>query len=159
MTKPETFKRVHPVIDYSVRSLCIHVYPNHPHGCPNYGKKTGCPPHSPKIDQLIDLSRPVWAIWNIFDFAAHCKRMLKLHPEWKKYPKKVACCLYWQPKARKQLMSNVAAFLNKHRDMVIVLNPEGAGVNVTATMASIGHHLQWPPTTRTYQVALAGYRK
>ena len=34
--------------------------------------------------------------------------------------------------------------------------PEGAGVNITTTMKSIGIDLEWPPKRYAYQVVLAG---
>ena len=164
MTKLEQFKRIYPVVDYSVRQLCTQPYGlndvtgrfSHPNGCPNYGKKVGCPPDTPSIEALIDVSKSVWAIWNIFDFATHCQKLRDKHPKWSK--RQIECCLYWQGTARKQLKINIAAFLKQHRGYRIISNPEGAGVNVTATMVSIGHKLQWPPITKTYQVALAGER-
>lgn len=70
------------------------------------------------------------------------------------------CCLYWQPTARKQLRAEIARFkfMEQPRYKVVTC-PEACGVNVTATMAFIGHVLEWPPTTVTYQVALAGVSK
>jgi hypothetical protein len=38
---------------------------------------------------------------------------------------------------------------------VVFLVPEAHGLNVTATMKSIGIELEWPPKTVTYQIALA----
>ena len=46
-----------------------------------------------------------------------------------------------------------------HANMKMVTCPEAAGVNVTATMASIDIDLEWPPVTVAYQVALAGIKK
>lgn len=148
------WKVVEPVVDLSVRIMCLQKYPNHPKGCPNYESKEGCPPYAPTIDQLIYLDLPVWAIWNVFDFAQHCERMKAKHPQWSK--RQIECCLYWQPKARSQLRETIKRFDLLIPDMRIVMNPEGAGVNVTETMKSIGVELEWPPMTKTYQVVLAG---
>lgn len=146
---------VKPVIDFSVRFLCLKKYANHPNGCPNYERKTGCPPYAPTIDQIINLQLPVWAIWNVFDFAAHCKKMKSRHPNWTK--RQTECCLYWQPKARKDLKEKIVKFNIWYPcKQFIVMNPEGVGVNVTATMKSIGIELEWPPITKTYQIVLAG---
>lgn len=48
------------IIDRSVRHLCYRPYPNHSKGCPNYNKKEGCPPKSPMIDEILNLSKPFW---------------------------------------------------------------------------------------------------
>jgi hypothetical protein len=34
------------IIDPNVRDYCLLPYPDHPHGCPNYGKSPLCPPQS-----------------------------------------------------------------------------------------------------------------
>lgn len=148
------FAEVRLDIDYQVKNLCCHPYPNHPHGCPNYGKKKGCPPQVGYIGQTLDQSKPVYIIWNVFDFKSHVAKMMLAHPGWTE--RQVQCCLYWQPRARKALEKEIDLFHAEHPDTTVIRNPEAMGVNVTGTMYSIGHLLQWPPRTKTYQVAIAG---
>ncbi len=150
------FAEVKLTVDYDVKQLCQCKYPNHPHGCPNYGKRKTCPPHAPYVGQFFDLKKPVYVIWSIFDYKAHVARMEVLHPEWTDRQKQ--CCLYWQPKARKVLEWEIEYFKTQHPDLFVSRTPEAMGVNVTGTMMSIGHMLQWPPRTKTYQVAIAGTR-
>lgn len=104
---------------------------------------------------VLDLGREIWAIWNVFDFAGHVARMREQHPAWSK--RQLECCLYWQPAARKALRSEIVAFLIEHDNMVVITCPEACGVNMTDTMRKIGHDLEWPPETVTYQIALAGF--
>lgn len=150
------YKIVEPVIDYRVRNLCTQKYPNHPKGCPNYDKKVGCPPHCKSIDDVINLKKPIYAIWNKFNLADHVARMNDLHPFWSW--KQLVCCLYWQRGARKQLEQEIRDFNLDHSLLykIVLRTPEAGGVNVTATMKSIGEILEWPPKTKTYQVALIG---
>jgi len=153
------FKQVIPVFTPEVRLLCIRPYPGHPKGCPNFGRRWTCPARAPLLDKVLDLSAPVYAIWTTFDIAAHMARMKALHPAWSE--RQLACCLYWQPRARKNLTTAINAFnkimLGPLRPILKVLScPEACGVNVTATMASIGEKLEWPPRKIAYQVALAG---
>lgn len=148
---------VQPVIDYNVRSLCIKPYPGHSKGCPNFGKKQGCPPGAAKFDEVYDLSKPVYAIINKYDFKAHTERMRQLHPAWS--DKQVRCCLYWQPAARKQLVIATKSFLEKHKGYHVETCPEAMGINITSTLATVGIVLEWPPETITYQVALAGIER
>ena len=89
------------VIDKNVRGLCIRPYPNHPKGCPNYGKRPTCPPQVKLIDEVFDINRGFWIVWIDFDFKSHCNRMKRKHSDWSK--RQIECCLYWQGKARKQL--------------------------------------------------------
>ena len=137
-----------------VRRLCRMPYPGHPRGCPNYGKRPACPPTAPAISATLDLGYPVYAIWNAFDLASHAKRMRRRHPNWSE--RQVYCCLYWQPRARKQLRQHIAEFLRAHKGLHIIKTPEAQGVNVTETMRCIGLELEWPPRQIAYQVAIAG---
>lgn len=153
--------RVEPVVDPSVRGLCTRRYPGHPRGCPNHNKKPGCPPSAPLLSETLDLTRPLWAVYNIFDLGAHVARMRDKHPEWS--DRQLACCLYWQPKARKQLRNVIThhhSWWMKQPSFRGVLRviacPEAQGVNLTATMASAGIFLEWPPQQVAYQIVLAG---
>lgn len=146
---------VKPVFDLSVRQLCLKPYPGHPKGCQNYGAKEGCPPAARPIFDLLDPARPIWAVWNKYDLAGHVDRMKAKHPNWSW--RQLVCCRYWQPTARKNLAEECVRMLaDADSFLVIVSCPEACGVNVTATMAAIGIDLEWPPTTTTYQVVLAG---
>ena len=152
-------KQIKPIIDYSVRDFCFRPYSNHPKGCPNFGKRETCPPQASFIDDVLDLTKPVYAIWNIFDFACHTIKMSQLHPSWSR--RQIECCLYWQGTARKQLKEEIFnfEFNPSHNGYDVFTCPEAMGVNVTETMKSIGEILEWPPVTKTYQVAIAGTKK
>lgn len=145
------------VFDPSMRNLCRRPYPGHPKGCPNWGRRETCPPKAPLLWNIISRSTPVWVVWNVFPFGEHVDAMHATHPDWS--PRQLRCCLYWQGKARKQLREQVAAFRRKVTLLKcrILYVPEASGVDVTSTMALIGEFLEWPPETKTYQVALAGY--
>ena len=147
--------KIDPIIDHSVRGLCSRPYPGHPKGCPNHAKKQGCPPGARLFDQVYDLRQPVFVIWNAFPIGEHAARMRELHPDWSE--RQLYCCLYWQPKARAQLTEIVPRFYAEHsrEGYSIEYCPEAMGVNVTATMASIGVELKWQPRDVAYQVALA----
>jgi predicted metal-binding protein len=146
--------KVAPVIDYSVRSLCAKPYYNHKRGCPNYGKKKGCPPEAPLFDKVYDLSKPIYALINVFDLGSHVKRMKELHPEWSQ--RQLECCLYWQPKARKQLLGHIKSFMKEHKEYQVETCPEAMGVDISKTLENAGIILEWPPKKWVCQVALAG---
>ena len=156
-TLRESWREVRLVYEPAVRELCTEPYPGHPRGCPNWGKRATCPPRSPLLPEFFDLSEPTFVIWNAFDLATHARRMRDRHPTWS--DRQVYCCLYWQPKARKQLREHVRAFAKQHRGMSVSPVPEAMGVNVTATMKVAGIELEWPPRKIACQVAIAGKRK
>lgn len=146
--------QVEPVVAPGVRGLCRKPYHGHPRGCPNWGRRATCPPAAPLLPEVLDLAGPVYCIWNAFDLGSHVARMRKRHPEWSE--RQLKCCLYWQGTARAALRRKIEAFLAEHPGLVALTCPEACGVDVTATMASLGIELEWPPVSVAYQVALVG---
>lgn len=164
-TKLEGIIEVNPVIIRPIHSMCLIPYPNHKKGCPNYGKKKGCPPGVLMFDRFYDLSKSIYAIYNKFDFKGYINRMREKHPDWSK--RQLECCLYWQGTARKRLKERIEIFkkladcinLFPYGRYVVNTVPEAMGVNVTETMKRVGIELEWPPVNVAYQIALAGISK
>lgn len=155
-------KLVKLVLDPAVRDLCRRPYPGHPNGCPNYGRKQGCPPAAKMLGELVDCSQPVWAVYVRFDLEAQRQRMWFKHPKWSK--RQAECCLYWQGKVGRHLETLVATFIltrwrRTKANLWPVYRPEANGVNVTETMASAGIKLPWPPDDLVYKIALVGTRR
>jgi len=146
--------QVEPVIDYSVRKLCAKPYPRHPKGCPNFNKRDTCPPKALYYDKVYDLTKPVYAIFNVFNFKEHVDKMKLKHPTWS--DAQLKCVLYWQGSARKKLKEYIVEFIKQNKRFKVETCPEAMGVNITETMESVGIVLEWPPENLTYQVALAG---
>ena len=146
-------KKISPVIDISVRKLCKRPYPNHPKGCPNYGKKNGCPPGANLWTDIYDTNIATWVFWARFDLAAHREKMTVKHPTWSR--RQLDCCLYWQSKARKPLYDYLKTW--DFPGFLISKVPEAMGINVTETMRKIGIELEWPPEKWVYQVAMGGW--
>lgn len=149
---PSTAIPVVPDIDYTVRGLCVSPYPLHPKGCPNVGKCDRCPPAAPLFDQAFDLTHQVYAVVNEFNLAKHKVRMAVNNPTWT--DRQLSCVLYWQGTARKQLQEKIAAALAQLPGYESTWCPEGMGINVTETLATIGIMLEWPPMHIVRQVAL-----
>ena len=147
---------VKPIIDVSVRALCVKPYPGHQNGCPNFNKKPGCPLNIPIVDTVLDLSKVVYAVYNKFDFKKHTDKIRSLHPDWS--DRQIKCCLYWQGTARKSLKAIISGFKKEYKPEVVLYCPEAMGVNVTETMKNAGIILEWPPETVTYQIVIAGSR-
>lgn len=145
--------RVH-TIQNTLMQLCLAPYPGHPNGCPNYGRKDGCPPQSPRYWETLDTDKGIYVIFNAFDIGAHIKQMLERHPKWS--DRQARYCLYWQGTARKQLREKIWRFSQEHPGLAIVNCPEAQGVDVTPTMAGVGVELEWPPRKIAYQIVLAG---
>ena len=144
-----------PVLDSSVRKLCVRSYPRHKNGCPNFNKKDGCPPNIELFQDVYNLNRPMLAVWNIFNFKEYVDRMRVKHPDWSQA--QLENCLYWQGSARKSLRLAVEEILKIHPGMKANYCPEAMGVNVTETMNQIGVVIEWPPVNVAIQVAILAY--
>jgi len=108
------------------------------------------------LADVLDLGRPVYVVWTTFAIGDHARRMKAKHPGWS--DRQAYCCLYWQGGARKRLREKLRLALYETNSSRSTFCPEANGVNVTATMASLGIVLDWPPLEVAYQVALIGQR-
>lgn len=134
-------------------AMCRKPYPNHPHGCPNYSKKQGCPPQSQDFGDVFD--KDFYVIFTRFDLTSHVSRLRTKHKGWTR--RQLYCCLYWQGTARKHLKDEIKKFQRLKPEHKITTCPEAMGVNVTALMKdNVGIDLEWPVETIAYQVAFAG---
>jgi len=108
------------------------------------------------IIDVLDMTKPIYAIWNVFDLAAHVGRMRVRHSSWSQ--RQLVCCLYWQQGARAALQSEINEFLcfGPRILLGIIRCPEAMGVNISKTMAQVEVILEWPPVNVAVQVALAG---
>ena len=143
-----------PTYDPTVRGLCAKPYPLHPKGCPNFGKKTGCPPKAPRLCDVFYLGLPCFVIVNRFDLGAHVAKMREAHPGWSK--RQLECCLYWQGTARRHLEGMIVRFELMHPTYFVERCPEAMGLNVTETLRRHHVDIEWPPVTVATQVAFAG---
>ena len=145
-------------IDYSVRNLCRTPYPNHLKGCPNYGRKALCPPKASLFEEAFVYPGEFWIVWIEFDFAAHCRKMRRKHPNWSQ--RQIECCLYWQGTANRMLRDSVATLLERLCDLQwqVTYCPEAMGINVTETMRQLGIELEWPPVNIVRKIAIVGRR-
>ena len=141
------------IIDKQAREWCKLPYPDHPHGCPNYGKKKDCPPQAPFIESFISLSKPHFFVCQRFDLGSWSKQMKEKHPEWS--DRQARCCLYWQGHVRKLLRESVKK--NLRPGMIYTLCHEAMGVNVIKTAKRCGLSISVRPKDIVYKIALMGY--
>ncbi|MFA5024799.1 MAG: hypothetical protein WC523_07700 [Patescibacteria group bacterium] len=139
-----------------LQSLCRYPYRRHPRGCPNYAKKSGCPPRQPLINKILDFSKEIYLIYTEFDLGNHIRKIKTLYPHWSEY--QIYCVLYWQSHARKiQRQEEEKATQNYQFDF-ICRSPEANGVNITELMKNLGVILEWPPRKITRLISLAGWK-
>ncbi len=109
------------------------------------------------IGEILDLSKPVWAVYVEYDLESHRNRMWMKHPKWSK--RQAECCLYWQKKVLSFLKHRVAnlctekCLFDSNIETTALYRPEANGVDVTKTMANVGIEIQWPPETVVYKIA------
>ena len=137
---------------------CLLPYPNHPKGCPNYGKKKTCPPAVEKLIEVLDLDRPIYAVHSEFNLSAHVARMRLKHPDWT--DRQLKCVLYWQGTSRKQLRERISTAIEATGCNYITTCPEAQGLNVFATCQVNGLKLDRTKTLEVCRhVAIIGYKK
>lgn len=150
------WSRVTPILlDCAPGELCRRSYPGHKNGCPNYGKRPTCPPKAARWT-IETIARYEWyAVWIEFELGAHVARMQDRHPDWSQ--RQCECCLYWQGTARARLRAAIVEYLRAtpfSRVIKVHSVPEAHGCDVTATMATLGVALEWPPKVMTHHVAI-----
>lgn len=140
----------------SPRGACVKCYRNHRRGCPNYGKRKDCPPSVPMFDQVFDVSKPVYAIYSIFDLAEHVERMRARRPDWTE--PQLLNSWFWQPTANRLLNKRITEFISIYRNAgyYATTGPEAMGIDVTETMRNAGIELEWPVRKQVYKIAFAG---
>ena len=145
------------VLDPRARGIwCKLAYPNHPKGCPNYGKKKTCPPHSKPFEDLV--RPPFFLVVRRFDLEAQARRMKERHPEWS--DRQCRNLLYWQKKVDKKLREEANMFVESQDDDLVLLEvPEANGVHVFKTCENVGIHLERNPRKIVWKVMLVGKRR
>lgn len=148
-------------VDYRSRDWCKLEYPGHKNGCPNFGLKTHlhCPPHCPKIEEYINLKKPIWMFICTFNLNKHVEQLRAKHPEWT--DKQLYCCLYWQGTARKHLKNELEIFMKSRLDypeLTFTNLPEAMGINVFKTLKRLGIKIEKNPKSFVHKIALIGYK-
>jgi predicted metal-binding protein len=115
---------------------CKLPYPNHPNGCPNFGKRKGCPPNTPNADKFFDLSKPLYLVYGEFDLKTHMKSMLRKHPNWSE--RQLRNVLYWQPRSKAQMKARAKSAMLLLGLTACHTFPEALGINMYATAALSG---------------------
>ena len=136
---------------------CQLPYPGHPKGCPNYGKKEGCPPSSEIFSE--NYQPPYYLISETFDIESHIQKMKKRHPEWSE--PECRNLLYWQKTVNKNLREKAKQYLGslKEEDMRLIEVPEATGINVFQTCANAGIYLEKNPDKQVTKIMLIAKHK
>jgi len=137
--------------------LCISPYPDHPNGCPNYGRLGDCPPNSPAVWRHFDAQLPLCLVIYCFDLGRHMNVMKKRHPEWS--DRQLRNCYYWQNGVRAGLKRECKRLCSSRGYDTFTLKPEAMGVNLFGTMRKFGIKLKRNPTDIVYKIALVGHKK
>lgn len=135
--------------DKKIQSLCLKTYHNHPHGCPNWGIKKGCPPKAKFFPEAFGSKARIISIK--FPFGEYIGEKRIAHPDWT--DRALANPRHWQNHLRSIFKEFYTNKLNPNDK--IFTSPEGMGVNITSTCSKIGINLEWPPKKFVYQIVLS----
>jgi len=139
------------VVDYEARKWCVLPYPDHPKGCPNFGKKPICPPQVEYIEDWLKDTGELRLVCVSFNLNEHAERMIERNPHWSQ--RQARCLLYWQPKVNKALISLVSTLVHEN-GLKITYCPEAMGVDVIKTAQSVGIPIVAPPKDIIHKIAL-----
>jgi predicted metal-binding protein len=140
------------VVNRRSRDWCKLPYTDHPHGCPNYGKRKTCPPQSPLFEKIV--KSPFTLVAVKFNLENHVKKMKKKHPGWS--DRKARCVLYWQKKMNRCLRETCERIASNNPNSVVLYKPEANGVNVFETCRKIGLILEKNPQKIVWKIAIIG---
>lgn len=143
------------VVNHRARAWCTLPYPDHPHGCPNFDRRSDCPPRAPRVEHWLDFARPHWFIIARFDLDRFAARMKSIHPNWS--DRQCRCCLYWQNSVRKRLSSSCEVFQRSNNGVTFTLRPEAMGIDVISTALKLGIPIEPRPRGIVHKIALVGY--
>lgn len=143
-------------LDKRVGQWCQLPYPDHPLGCPNYGKRNACPPYAPSVHDFFDLTKRHWFLITEFPFSLYIEEMRSKHPSWSE--KRLRCLLYWQGHIRKVQHQRIDAFRGQFQDTLFSLLPEAMSINIFKTLRYSGVDIEVKPQRKVLKVALIGYR-
>ncbi len=142
------------VLDMGAREWCRLPYHNHPKGCPNFGKRSTCPPQAPLFQDFIDISKPMLLVVVGFKLREHIELMRHKHPGWTEY--QLRCVLYWQGGVKSILKRAVKSALRVYPHMVSTDCPEAMGVHVIDTAKHWYDNIKWIPEDIAYKIAICG---
>lgn len=136
------------VIDPKAKGYCKLSYYQHPHGCPNFGIKDGCPPGTPDFSDLYESEAVIAASWMNFGQYLELKR--QVHPDWKE--RQLRNLRHWQGRVNSNLRHLVERSIQPGQ--TALFSPEAMGVDLFATAANAGIYLERTPETIVYKIAL-----
>lgn len=135
---------------------CRLPYPNHPHGCPNYGERESCPPFAERFEDLVE--PPFYLVIQEFDIEAQEERMRSRHPDWTR--RQCRNLLYWQRGVVKKLKEKAYDLADSLGEEFIVLEvPEANGVDLFSTCRKHDIPIERNPQKTVRKMMIVGRRQ
>lgn len=148
-----TMKKIKPetvIFDKNVRDWCKIPYAGHPNGCPNYGKKSTCPPKSKYMEKIKSKYKFFYLIYVTFDFKNYKEYRKDNFGDKEPTERQEKCLIYWQNSTNKALRDFVRPMLRSDR----LLLSCGSGLFNSQSMESAGIFV-----FRTFQLNNIYYEK
>lgn len=137
---------------------CRMPYEDEKDGCPFYGTRAECPPQTPFLDEVLDLSAyeisnsKSYAYWGVlkeefptlflvyreFNLILQEYKMQHEHPDWS--VKQCRCCRYYQRGLDSKLRDDARKFAGS-REYIFLERPEAYGLNCFSTLRLHGVRL------------------
>ncbi|MFA5731568.1 MAG: hypothetical protein WC934_06150 [Acidithiobacillus sp.] len=169
----------------NIGRFCRLPYPDHPNGCPNFGKNELCPPLFKPIPhtKFNDYSK-LMLLWAEFDFKSY---KIEMKQQWiennkskgiEKEPtdKQISCCLYWQNSVKRIIIKSLNTMIKdknisepslilacgsgfKHKKGANnCASMEAGGINVILTFKKLHIDIEVKPVNKVILCILLGFR-
>jgi len=116
------------VVTKETGEWCKRVYPNHPKGCPNYGKKL-CPPNAKLFNSKLSFFYLIYADFNLEKYVSimseyfSCKKVDRTYEQ-------VSCYLYWQETVQNILKNFIEELLFNNNATEYQVYTCGSGMKI-----------------------------
>lgn len=105
-----------------------------------YGTRPECPPKALYVEEVLDLNRPTYLVYQEFNLEGYVEGRRKLFPDWTEA--QLRNVLYWQNGNLAALRRKVDSAHRLLRTGTALMKPEANGVNLYRTAAASGLRLE-----------------
>jgi predicted metal-binding protein len=160
-----------------VGDWCKLSYPEHPKGCPNYGKSETCPPNAPFLKEKLKQYEKFTLYYIRINYKGYIEYKLKQHPDWTL--RNCRNVNRWQSSAKKYLRESIPIEIRESPNYFILWSGSGSkksknqkikkespkyamesvGINVMSTFKQLGLDMDIKAVNMVTLVNLVCYKK
>ncbi|MGI6484602.1 MAG: hypothetical protein ACOX0R_03195 [Candidatus Dojkabacteria bacterium] len=133
----------------TANSLCVQPCYNYKRGCPNFGKKEGCPPNLKHISEEYDMNS-IHILLLKFPFGEYFAQRKEVHPDWT--DRALINPRHWQNHLKACLNREWENIKDDYPEHTFIQNPEGQGVNIVETLEGYEIEMEWSASDESGEI-------